>query len=78
MQFLYAITGTVFFAIFLVGVVFFGDETARNFAIFAAFVGGVSQYIAQDGRDIAAKASIALAYASMLTGLIGFVIMCFN
>lgn len=78
MQILYAITGTVFFAIFLVGVVFFGDETARNFAIFAAFVGGLSQYVAQDSREIAAKASIYLAYSSMLAGLIGFVIMCFN
>lgn len=71
----YALTGTVFFSIFLVSIICFGSEGARNTAIFASLLAGWSQFIAQDDRPVVGTVSIAAAYASIALGIVAFAIM---
>lgn len=77
MNIIYALTGTAFFLTFLSTLIIYGDDTSRNIAILAAFIAGISQFIAQDGRRSVGIASIVLAYTSMLMGLVSFCIMAF-
>lgn len=71
MNIAYALTAAVFAAIFLVAVMVFGGETARNIAILAAFLGCASQFTAQDER--AYLVSIRLAYACFVAGLSSYI-----
>lgn len=75
MQTLYALTGTLFFLVFIISIIVFGDVAARNVAIFSAFLGGLSQFIAQDDRPGVGIASIVMAYMAMLTSLVAFAMM---
>jgi hypothetical protein len=67
----YAISSALFAGIFLVAVMVFGGETARNVAIAAAFLGCASQFTAQD--EAAYRASIYLAYGSFVAGLFSYI-----
>jgi len=71
----YALCGTIFFGVFVVSIIVFGDETARNIAILSAFFGGLSQFLAQDGRRSVSLASIIVAYVSMITALAAYIVM---
>lgn len=73
MQPSYAFSATIFFTAFIAVVAVYGGETARYCVALAAFVGAVSQFIAQDGSNVARIASIGLAYASMGLGVAALV-----
>lgn len=70
MQFLYAITAATFAAIFLVAIILYGGETARNTAIAASFLACASQFSAQEPRSW--KLSLYLAYAAFVAALFAF------
>lgn len=70
-QLMYAISSSVFAAIFLISIIVYGEDTARFLAILAAMLACFSQFIAQD--DDARVPSILMAYASFLTGLAALV-----
>jgi hypothetical protein len=71
MNIAYALSSALFAAIFLVAIMVFGEETARNIAIAAAFLGCASQFTAQDPASY--RASIYLAYGSFVAGLFSFI-----
>ena len=71
MTIMYAISSALFAAIFLVGVMVFGSEYARNIAIAASFMACASQFTAQDANSY--KLSIYLAYGSFVAGLFSYV-----
>lgn len=75
MQHMLAITGTLFFLVFCISIIVFGNEAARNVAIFSAFTAGLSQFVAQDNREAARVVSIVLAYLSMIFSLVAFAMM---
>ena len=73
-QFLgFAISGTIFAALFLGGLIVFGSDTVRAWALAASFVACVSQFIGQDRR--AWLASRLAAYSAMGLGLVAFFVM---
>lgn len=74
MQASYAFSATVFFTVFLASLIIYGGETARYLATFAAFIGAWSQFVAQDSRPAAKRASIALAYVAMGLGVAALVV----
>lgn len=65
-QLMYAISSSVFAAIFLVSIIVYGGDVARCLAITAAMFACYSQFIAQDDR--VRIASIAMAYISFALG----------
>lgn len=73
MKTIFAITGTIFFVTFLASIIVYGGDNARNLAVFSAFLGGVSQYVAQDER--CGSASIIIAYLAMALGVIAWAFM---
>jgi hypothetical protein len=70
MHIAYAISSALFAAIFLVGVMVFGGEWARNCAIASAFLACACQFMAQD--EASYKASIYSAYAAFIAALLAF------
>lgn len=64
MNIAFAITASMFAAVYLVAIMVFGGETARNVAIAAAFLGCASQYCGPDPK--AWRLSIYLAYAAFV------------
>lgn len=71
MQIMYAISSSVFAAIFLVSIVVYGGDVSRSVAITAAMFATYSQFIAQDDR--AQSASVVAAYISFALGLVALV-----
>jgi hypothetical protein len=67
---MYALSSALFAAIFLIGVMIFGGEYARNCAIAAAFLACASQFMAQDEK--AYRASIYSAYGAFIAGLMAY------
>lgn len=71
MSIMYALSSALFAAIFLVAVMVFGTENARNIAIAAAFLACGSQFTAQDPASY--KLSIYLAYGAFVVALFSYV-----
>lgn len=71
MQIAFAITAAMFAAIYLVAIMVFGGEWARDAAIAAAFFGCAAQFTAQDAK--AYKVSIHAAYLSFAIGALAYV-----
>lgn len=67
---MFGITASVFAAIFLVSVVFYGGEWARNAAIAAAFLGCVSQFAGPDPKSY--RVSIYAAYFAFAAALFAY------
>ena len=61
-QLMYAISSSIFAAVFLVGMMVYSGEVPRALALGAALFGCYSQFIAQDDR--ARIASIVVAYVA--------------
>lgn len=77
-QLMYAISSSVFAAIFLVSVIVYGGEVSRCLAITAAMFAAYSQFIAQDDR--VRTASVVMAYISFTLGfgsLVSFYVEAF-
>lgn len=70
MQIMYAISSSVFAAIFLVAIIVYGNDAARAIAIAAAWLACASQFTAQDAK--AWRVSIVLAYAAFIAGGLAF------
>lgn len=73
MQLMYALSATAFFLAFVAIVAVYGGETARYLVAIAAFIGALSQFVAQDDRNAAAYASVILAYLAMGLGVAALV-----
>ncbi len=71
MNVVYAISSALFAAIFLIGVMVFGEPVARNVAIGAAFLACASQFMAQDPKSYVP--SIYSAYAAFVAALFSFI-----
>lgn len=67
----YALSASVFAAVFLGSLIIYGQETARDIAIAAAFLACGSQFTAQDPK--AYLASIYLAYAAFVAGILSYI-----
>lgn len=70
MNIAFAISATIFAAIFLGGIMVFGGNLAREVAIGTAFLGCASQFLGPDPK--AYRASIYLAYAAFVAGLFAY------
>lgn len=70
MTVLYALSSALFAAIYLIGVMVYGGEWARNCALAASFLACASQFMAQD--DGSYRASIYSAYAAFVVALLAF------
>lgn len=68
---MFAVSATVFAAIFLVSIIAFGGEVSRKVAIFAAFLATISQFTGPDPQ--AYRFSLYAAYAAFATALIAFI-----
>ena len=66
----FALSATLFAALFLAAVMYFGGPIARDAAIAAAFVACVSQFSGQDPE--AYKISIYSAYFSFIIGIFAY------
>lgn len=66
----FAITATVFAAIFLVTIIVFGGVAARNIAIGAAFLACASQFAGQDEQ--AYRISRYFAWAAFTAALVAY------
>lgn len=71
MNILYALSATAFAVVFLVAVIVFGGDIARNIAIGAAFLACASQFMAQDPKSY--RPSIYSAYAAFVAALLAYV-----
>lgn len=71
MNIAYAITAAAFAMLFLGSVITFGGELSRNVAIFAAFLGCVSQFTAQDPASY--RLSIHSAYWTFIAAIAAFI-----
>jgi len=73
MQSSYVFSATVFFAAFIAVVAVYGGDTARYLVAISAFIGALSQFVAQDDRPTVGKISIVLAYVAMGFGVAALV-----
>ena len=75
MQPMYALSATAFFLAFVAIVAVYGGETARYLVAIAAFLGALSQFVAQDDGRVkgATQFSIGLAWAAIAMGVASLV-----
>ncbi|WP_420959361.1 hypothetical protein [Brucella sp. IR073] len=69
----FALSATVFSAVFLVGIIVYGGEFSRAVALVAAFLAAASQFVGQDRQHW--RISVLLAYAAFALGLFGLFAM---
>ena len=70
MNIMYALSSALFAAIFLTGIMIFGGAWARDIALAAALLAGVSQFTAQDPASY--RLSIYSAYAAFIVALLAY------
>nr|DAO70304.1 MAG TPA: hypothetical protein [Caudoviricetes sp.] len=63
----FALSASIFAAVFLVGIIVYGGDFSRALALIAAFVSAASQFVGQDRQHW--RISIMFAYAAFALGL---------
>lgn len=63
----FALSATIFAAVFLVGIIVYGGDFSRAVALITAFLGAASQFVGQDRQHW--RISIMLAYSAFGLGL---------
>lgn len=63
----FALSASIFAAVFLVGIIVYGGDFVRVVALIAAFLAAASQFVGQDRQHW--RISIMLAYGSFALGL---------
>jgi hypothetical protein len=64
----FALCGCVFFSIYAILMTVYGDHTVRIFALLALFLGGLSQFLAQDERVPVAQVALYTSHIGMIIG----------
>ena len=69
----FALSASIFAAVFLVGIIVYGGDFSRAVALIAAFLAAASQFVGQDRQYW--RISIMLAYGSFALGLFALLAM---
>lgn len=69
----FALSASIFSAVFLVGIIVYGGDFSRPIALLAALSGAMSQFVGQDRQHW--RVSIMCAYLAFALGLVSLIIM---